>query len=103
MKNENKNKRRTKSIRTKLLIMPVLLVIIAIIGIIISVSIRTKNSMRGEMIGATESLLKNVAARLNDEEIDQGRYQRIMEELASSNEDVEYAGYIDQDYNYLAI
>ena len=54
------------------------------------------------MIGATESLLKNVAARLNDEEIDQGRYQRIMEELASSNEDVEYAGYIDQDYNYLA-
>ena len=101
MKNENKNKRRTKSIRTKLLIMPVLLVIIAIIGIIISVSIRTNNSMRGEMIEETEFLLKNVAARLNDEEIDQGRYQRIMEELAS-NEDVEYAGYIDQDYNYLA-
>lgn len=102
MKNENKNKRRIKSIRTKLLIMPVLLVIIAIIGIIISVSIQTKNSMRGEMIRATESLLKNVAARLNDQELDQGRYQRIMEELASSNEDVEYAGYIDQDYNYLA-
>lgn len=101
MKNENKNKRRTKSIRTKLLIMPVLLVIIAIIGIIISVSIQTNNSMRGEMIETTEFLLKNVAARLNDEEIDQGRYQRIMEELAS-NEDVEYAGYIDQDYNYLA-
>lgn len=101
MKNENKNKRRTKSIRTKLLIMPVLLVIIAIIGIIISVSIRTNNSMRGEMIEETEFLLKNVAARLNDEEIDQGRYQRIMEELAS-NEDVEYAGYIDQDYKYIA-
>ncbi len=101
MKNENKNKRRTKSIRTKLLIMPVLLVIIAIIGIIISVSIRTNNSMRGEMIEETEFLLKNVAARLNDQELDQGRYQRIMEELAS-NEDVEYAGYIDQDYNYLA-
>ena len=102
MKNENKNKRRIKSIRTKLLIMPVLLVIIAIIGIIISVSIQTKNSMRGEMIRTTESLLKNVAARLNDQELDQGRYQRIMEELASSNEDVKYAGYIDQDYNYLA-
>ena len=101
MKNENKNKRRTKSIRTKLLIMPVLLVIIAIIGIIISVSIRTNNSMRGEMIESTEVLLGSVADRLNDGEIDQERYQRIIEDLAS-NEDVEYAGYIDQDYNYLA-
>lgn len=101
MKNEKNKKWQTKYLRTKLLIMPVLLVIIAIIGIIISVSIRTNNSMRGEMIEETEFLLKNVAARLNDQELDQGRYQRIMEELAS-NEDVEYAGYIDQDYNYLA-
>ncbi|OLS02479.1 methyl-accepting chemotaxis protein [Tissierella creatinophila] len=101
MKNENKNKRRTKSIRTKLLIMPVLLVIVAIIGIVISVSIQTNSSMRGEMIESTEVLLGSVADRLNDGEIDQERYQRIIEDLAS-NEDVEYAGYIDQDYNYLA-
>ena len=101
MKNEKNKKWQTKYLRTKLLIMPVLLVIASIIGIIVSVSILTSNSMRAEMIEETEFLLENVAARLNDEEVEQERYQRIMEELAA-HEDVEYAGYIDQDYNYLA-
>lgn len=101
MKNEKNKKWQTKYLRTKLLIMPVLLVVASIIGIIVSVSIQTSNSMRAEMIEETEFLLENVVARLNDEEVEQERYQRIMEELAA-HEDVEYAGYIDQDYNYIA-
>lgn len=110
MKNENKNKRRTKSIRTKILIIPVILVIASILGIILSVVIRTDATMKAQKEQDTEYLLHVVVDRLRDNTNfndgienaeDASVYQEIMEDLAS-NEEVMYAGYMDRNYNYIA-
>lgn len=66
MENKGKNKVRKKSIRTRLLTIPVALVIISIIGIVISVGIRTDSSMKTQMREETEFLLTNVVERLAD-------------------------------------
>lgn len=110
MKNENKNKRRTKSIRTKILIIPVVLVIASILGIILSVVIRTDATMKAQKEQDTEYLLQVVVDRLRnntnfndgiENAEDASMYQEIIEDL-SSNEEVMYAGYIDRNYNYIA-
>lgn len=110
MKNENKNKRRTKSIRTKILIIPVILVIASILGIILSVVISTDATMKAQKEQDTEYLLQVVVDRLRDNTNfndgienaeDASMYQEIIEDL-SSNEEVMYAGYIDRNYNYIA-
>lgn len=93
---------KNKSIRTKLLIIPVILVVLSIISIIFSVSYKADKNMRIEMEEQSIYLLGNVAARLNDfDNYDQETYQQIMEELMSDPE-VEYAGYIGKDYIYMA-
>lgn len=110
MKSENQNKRRTKSIRTIILIIPVILVIASILGIILSVVIRTDATMKAQKEQDTEYLLQVVVDRLRDNTNfndgienaeDASMYQEIIEDL-SSNEEVMYAGYIDRNYNYIA-
>ena len=110
MKNENKNKRRTKSIRTKIFIIPVILVIASILGIILSVVIRTDATIKAQKEQDTEYLLQVVVDRLRDNTNfndgienaeDASMYQKIIEDL-SSNEEVMYAGYMDRNYNYIA-
>lgn len=99
-----------KSIRTKILIIPVILVIVSIIGIIISVSIRTDRTMKEQKKQETEFLLEVVVERLNDNtnfnngsnyDEDVKMYQKVIEDLAA-NEEVMYAGYMDNDHNYIA-
>lgn len=62
----NKKQNRKRSIRTKLMIVPITLVILSIIGIIISVAFKTDSSMKAQMKEETEFLLSNVVARVND-------------------------------------
>lgn len=100
MKKDLKRKTSTKSIRTKLMVLPVVLIIVSIIGIVISVSIRTDASMKKQMQANTEFILANVVARLGDNwEADNS--QKVIEDLEQSDE-VMYAGYINSDYNYTA-
>ena len=110
MKNENKNKRRTKSISNKLMVIPIALVIISIIGMVISVGFMTDSIMKTQKKEETEFLLATVVDRLSDKTNfndgienaeDASMYQEIIEDL-SSNEEVMYAGYIDRNYNYIA-
>lgn len=68
MTRENKRDESKKTIRTKILTLPVILIIISIIGIIISVSFRTDSSMKALMQEETEFLLANVVERLKDNE-----------------------------------
>lgn len=65
MEKQNKKSGR-KSIRTKLLYLPVILVIVSIIGIIVSVSFKTDSSMKRLMQDETEFLLANVVERFKD-------------------------------------
>lgn len=66
-KNQNdKQQIRQKSIRTKLMVIPIILIVLSTIAIIISVTIRTDSSMKAQMQEETEYLLANVAERLND-------------------------------------
>ena len=110
MKNENKNKRRTKSISNKLMVIPIALVIISIIGMVISVGFRTDSIMKTQKKEETEFLLATVVDRLSDKTnfndgienaVDSAMYQEVIEDL-SSNEEVMYAGYMDNNYNYIA-
>lgn len=57
---------KKKTIRTRLLVLPVIVVIISIIGIILSVSFETYNGMRAQMRKDNEFLLENIVSRLND-------------------------------------
>lgn len=63
MKNENKNKRRTKSISNKQMVIPIALVIISIIGMVISVGFRTDSIMKTQKKEETEFLSKNINTR----------------------------------------
>ncbi len=81
------------------------------IGIIISVGIRTNSSMKEQMREESEFLLANVVERLGDntkfddgfdKAIDIDMYQIIMEDLAS-NDEVLYAGFLDKNYKFIAI
>ena len=110
MKNENKNKRRTKSISNKLMVIPIALVIISIIGMVISVGFMTDSIMKTQKKEETEFLLATVVDRLSDKTnfndgienaVDSAMYQEVIEDL-SSNEEVMYAGYMDNNYNYIA-
>lgn len=110
MKNEKNKKWQTKYLRTKLLIMPVLLVIISIIGMVISVGFMTDSIMKTQKKEETEFLLATVVDRLSDKTnfndgienaVDSAMYQEVIEDL-SSNEEVMYAGYMDNNYNYIA-
>lgn len=110
--NQQKQKKqgRKKSIRTKLMIIPIVLVIVSIVGIVISVGIRTDSIMKTQKKQETEFLLEVVVARLSDNTNfndgvenaeDVSMYQEIIEDLAS-NKEVMYAGYMDSNYNYIA-
>ena len=110
MKNEKNKKWQTKYLRTKLLIIPVLLVIISIIGMVISVGFMTDSIMKTQKKEETEFLLATVVDRLSDKTnfndgienaVDSAMYQEVIEDL-SSNEEVMYAGYMDNNYNYIA-
>lgn len=65
---KERNKERKKSIRSKLMIIPITLIVLSIIGIILSVSYETYTSMRTEKRRDSEFLLENVVLRLNDNE-----------------------------------
>lgn len=66
MQNEPVRKTRRKTIRTKLLVIPIALVVLSIIAIIASVTYETYTSMRLQMREDNEFLLENVVSRLND-------------------------------------
>lgn len=95
---KEKKESRKRSIRTKLTVVPIALVIISVIAMIISVSIRTNANIKEQMKKDTEFLLENVVNRLeNDGRSDEFSYQTIIEEL-SATENVMYANYVDSNY-----
>lgn len=95
---KEKKEFRKRSIRTKLTVVPIALVIISVIAMIISVSIRTNANIKEQMKKDTEFLLENVVNRLeNDVRSDEFSYQTIIEEL-SATENVMYANYVDSNY-----
>lgn len=57
---------KKKTIRTKLLIIPISLIVLSIIAIILSVTYETYNGLRGQMREDNQFLLENVVSRLND-------------------------------------
>lgn len=57
---------RRKTIRTKLLRVPIALVILSVFAIIISVTYRTYTGMRQQMRDDSEFLLENIVSRVND-------------------------------------
>lgn len=65
IQNEKKEVKK-KTIRTKLLIVPITLVVLSIIAIIASVTYETNAGMRKQMREDSEFLLENVVSRLND-------------------------------------
>lgn len=68
MRNLNKKEKSTrkKSIRTKMLIIPITLVVLSTISLIFSVIYQTRTGMREQMRTDNEFLLENVVFRLND-------------------------------------
>lgn len=75
MKKEKKKSRtkeikksKKKSIRTKMMILPISLVILSTLSLIISVSYQTNRSMHEQMEEHSTFLLENVVSRLNDNE-----------------------------------
>lgn len=88
-----RNKEHKKSIRSKLMIIPITLIVLSIIGIIFSVSYETYTSMRTEKRRDSEFLLDNVVLRLNDnnlsieyiEEIAETRITSALEALKKSD------------------
>lgn len=79
------NQKSRKSIRTKILIIPVILVIVSILGIIFSVSIRTDSSMKALMQEETEFLLTNVVERLKDNKDSIEALEDITEKMVRDN------------------
>lgn len=66
MEKELKKEDRRRTIRTKLLIVTITLVVLSIIAIIASVTYETYSGMRLQMREDSEFLLENVASRLSD-------------------------------------
>lgn len=85
------------------MVIPIALVIILIIGMVISVGFRTDSIMKTQKKKETEFLLATVVDRLSDKTnfndgienaVDSAMYQEVIEDL-SSNEEVMYAGYME--------
>ncbi len=99
---QNKNKGTKKSIRTKILILPVTLVVVSVFTMIFFVSRKTNQNMMSEMDAQSVYLLESVGSRITDfEDEDLESYQMVIEDFHSAP-NVEYAGYIDTNYVYLA-
>ncbi len=67
-KDYKEKKGNKKSIKIKLIIIPIVLITLSIIGIMISVSMETESNIKAQMEHDTELLLKNVEERLKDNE-----------------------------------
>lgn len=68
-----------RSIRTKMLVAPVLLTVISVISMILVVSFKVNQNMISEMAAQSDYLLTSVAARLTDyDQNDLENYQYVM-------------------------